>query len=126
MRLLLDTHAYLWWVRRDPKLSVRARDLIATEDIIVSAVTALELAIKARVGKLPAADEVVSDLPTAILEEGFEALSVTIEHARLAGSMPGRHRDPFDRLLAAQARIENVPLLTVDPAFLEFDVQTFW
>lgn len=126
MRLLLDTHAYFWWVRNDPKLSVRARDLIAEGDIILSSVTALELAIKARLGKLPGAAEVLADMPAAIAEEGLAPLPVTIEHAHLAGSMPGRHRDPFDRLLAAQARIENIPLVTADPAFREFDVRILW
>lgn len=126
MKLLLDTHAYLWWVRNDPSLSEHARSLIGSQDVLVSAVTALELAIKTRVGKLPGGEEIAADMPAAIIEEGFEKLDVTVEHARLAGLMPGQHRDPFDRLLAAQARIENVPLLTVDGAFRQFGVEILW
>jgi PIN domain nuclease of toxin-antitoxin system len=126
MRLLLDTHAYFWWVRNDPNLSFRAREQIAESEVILSSVTALELAIKSRLGKWPGAAEVLADIPAAIVEESLTPLPVTIEHARLAGSMAGRHRDPFDRVLAAQARIEDVALVTADPAFQEFAIPTVW
>jgi PIN domain nuclease of toxin-antitoxin system len=128
MRILLDTHAYFWWETDDPKLSTRASKIIGdTESIVlVSAVTAWELATKARIGKWPQAAEVAADIDTALREEPFEPLPITIAHARLAGFLSGSHADPFDRMLAAQARLEDVPLVTADPVFRTLGVQVLW
>ena len=127
-RILLDTHAYFWWATDDRKLS-RVADAAIRDDetqVLVSVVTAWELATKARIGKWPGAAAIVTDIEDALASRGFEPLAITLTHAKLAGFLPGAHRDPFDRMLAAQARIENVPLVTVDAAFREFGIQTLW
>ena len=128
MRVLLDTHAYFWWETDDPKLSARAREVIASggTTVLVSAVTAWELANKVRSGKWPAAAILAKDIETALREEAFEPLPLTIEHARLAGFLPGPHRDPFDRMLAAQAQVQDAPLITADRAFRAFGTRVLW
>jgi PIN domain nuclease of toxin-antitoxin system len=128
MKILLDTHAYFWWETNDPKLSVRAKELIAREEseVMVSAVLAWELATKGRLGRWPGARDVAADMDDALVEEGFVPLPISIEHARLAGSLLGAHRDPFDRMLAAQSQIENVPLVTADPVFKVFGTRVLW
>lgn len=128
MRILLDTHTYFWWETNDPKLSPRAREAIAggSTTVLVSAVTAWELANKVRSGKWPGAAIVAEDIEAALAEESFEPLSLTIQHAKLAGFLPGTHRDPFDRMLAAQAHIERVPLVTADPVFRDFGTHVLW
>src|SRR6266568_7270348 len=128
MRILLDTHVYFWWETNNPRLSAAARESITAADteVLVSAVTAWELATKARFGKWPEAAELVADIAAALDSEGFEPLPITLEHARVAGLLPARHRDPFDRMLAAQAQIENVPLVTVDPVFSALGVRVLW
>lgn len=128
MRVLVDTHAFFWWTVDDPKLSRTAREIIADPDneVIVSAVTAWELATKARVGKWPGAADLVHQIETVLASNGFLPLPVTIDHARKAGFLVGRHRDPFDRMLAAQAQAENIPILTVDPVFELLGARAHW
>jgi PIN domain nuclease of toxin-antitoxin system len=128
MRLLVDTHAFFWWATTDRKLSVRAR--VALEDdaneILISPVVAWELATKTRLGKWPEAHRAVAEMEDFVAANGLHQLPVLIGHGLLAGSLPGDHRDPFDRMLAAQSRIERVPLITADPAFRGFGVEVFW
>jgi PIN domain nuclease of toxin-antitoxin system len=102
--------------------------VIEADDTItcVSAVTAWELANKVRRGKWPEAAGLVEGFFEMMEHYNVVPLPITLDHARLAGSLPGRHRDPFDRMLAAQARIEDVPLVTADPAFRRFDIATLW
>ena len=128
MKILLDTHTYFWWETNDRKLSVRARELIANEEseVLVSAVIAWELATKARIGRWPEAADIAADIQTALQDDGFAPLSITVDHAQKAGFLPGRHGDPFDRMLAAQAQIENVPLVTADPVFRAFGTRVLW
>jgi PIN domain nuclease of toxin-antitoxin system len=128
VRILLDTHAYFWWETDHPKLSRRARELItaAETEVLVSAVVAWELATKAHLGKWPGAAEVVADVERALVEEAFAPLPIRLPHARAAGLLPSAHRDPFDRMLAAQAQIENVPLVSADPAFRGFAIEVLW
>ncbi len=128
MKLLFDTHAYFWWQTNDRRLSDRARAAIAASDdaVFVSAVTAWELATKSRIGKWPEAEVVAKDIDLAMQEEAFLPLEITLDHARLAGFLDGNHRDPFDRLLAAQAHIEDATLVTADPAFRAFGTRTLW
>lgn len=128
MRLLLDTHALLWWFTDDPRLTEPARQAIADtgNEIHVSAASAWEIATKQRLGKLdevPQAAERFSELCAA---DGFLLLAVSHLHALRAGGYAVDHRDPFDRMLAAQSELEVVPLVTRDPAFAAFPVQTFW
>lgn len=128
MRLLLDTHALLWWLFDDPKLPDTVRRLIAdrSNQILVSSASAWEICTKHRLGKLPAADQLAGDVAVWVLRAGFNELPVTIEHAQKAGSWPQRHRDPFDRMLAAQGSIEGVPLVSRDEALESFEVELIW
>lgn len=109
MTLLLDTHALIWWLRQDPKLSPTARGLIASRGtpVRVSLVTAWEVAIKVGLGKWPEARDLLTNFETAIIGEGFMLLPISVAHVRASGLMQSPHRDPFDRLLAAQAQIEG-------------------
>lgn len=118
MRLLLDTHAFLWW--RDDALSPRATEVIAdpSNDVFVSAVSAWEIAIKRSIGRL----KLDGDVEAMLHEDNMRALNITIAHATLAGELPLHHRDPFDRLLVAQATIEQLVLITGDKAMHAYDI----
>ena len=128
MKLLLDTHALLWWCTDDPKLSPTARNAIADEanEILVSAASAWEIATKHRLGKLQQASQAVSRFNELVTADDFTHLSITHVHALRAGAFDVDHRDPFDRMLAAQSEIERVPLVTLDPAFAMFGIRTYW
>ena len=121
-RLLLDTHVLIWWLADDPSLGPRARSLIADErnEVYVSAATAWEISIKRALGKLDMAE----DLGPILEEEGFEALPITFFHGEQAGRLPPHHRDPFDRVLIAQAQAEGLELVTNDGAFAAYGVRT--
>ncbi len=128
MRLLLDTHALLWWLDGDTRLSQRARSLISDENntVFVSAASAWEIATKVRIGKLSGAVEVAERLPEVIGQQGFKSLDITIDHAKRAGLLPGKHRDPFDRMLIAQSHIEDIALLSNEKIFDEFGINRAW
>lgn len=128
MRLLLDTHALLWWLDGDRRLSLKARRAIARDSnsILVSAASAWEITTKARLGKLPGATEVAADVAACVAGQGFLSLDITLLHAQRAGSLSGAHRDTFDRMLIAQSQIEDVVVVTDDEAFDSFDVRRFW
>ena len=122
-RLLLDTHVFLWWKLDDPRLGAPARDLIATADLVfVSAASAWEAAIKAGLGKLALA----ADFASGVAESGFGRLPIGFEHAAETRQLPYHHRDPFDRMLMAQARVERLTLVTHDRQFEPYDVALFW
>lgn len=125
MRVLIDTHVFLWWLAGDRRLSRRARTVLEDEEtvVLVSAASAWEIATKVRIGKLPDADVVASDVSAAIAGQGFEELPVRVLHAQRAGELPGPHRDPLDRMLAAQAQIEGVPIVSADAVFDTFGVK---
>jgi PIN domain nuclease of toxin-antitoxin system len=128
LRLLLDTHALLWWGEDNPRLSPAARrEIDASENtIIVSAVSAMEIATKFRLGKLPSARPLAMDFEGEIVAAGFEALSLTIHHAQLAGGFSHAHKDPFDRLLIAQALMEGMTLVSNETVFDAFGVSRLW
>lgn len=128
MRILLDTHALLWWMIGDPRLSPRARAAVGVPgaEVLVSAASAWELAVKVRLGKLPQASRLTHRLAESLAEQDFKTLPITLEHGRLGGLLPGAHRDPFDRMLAAQALLDDLVLVTNDPALSAFGVQTLW
>jgi PIN domain nuclease of toxin-antitoxin system len=128
MRFLVDTHAYFWWVTEDTQLSKDARAAISDEgnEVIVSAVIAWELATKVRFGKWPTAVALAANIENEIAADRFSHLPITLEHARVAGFLPSRHRDPFDRMLAAQAQVEALGLITADPVFGDFGVHVIW
>ena len=128
MALLLDTHAFLWWLAGDRKLPRRAREAISDpdEEVIVSAASAWEIATKYRIGKLPGASVIVNDLVGAIASQSFTALPITVVHAQRAGMLIGDHRDPFDRMLIAQARSEDLILVSNEELFDAFGVTRLW
>jgi len=123
-RFLVDTQALLWWLIDDPSLSGEARASIgaAGSEALVSTASVWEIAIKRSIGKLAAPD----DLPEAIAAEGFAWLAINAEHAWAVGDLPLHHADPFDRLLIAQARVENLPIVTADRRFDAYDVDVHW
>ncbi len=128
MRLLLDTHALLWWLAGDPQLTVSARDVISdsSNDVFVSAASAWEVTTKHRLGKLPAAGPLAVDFSREIVRQGFSALPISLEHAQVAGALSGDHRDPFDRMLIAQAREEKMALVSNEQLFDSFGVVRIW
>ena len=128
VRLLLDTHAFLWWLDGDRRLSRKARALIGDEGnvVLVSAASAWEISTKARLGKLPGAVDVAADIAGSMAAQKFSALDITILHAQRAGRLPGEHRDPFDRMLAAQAQIEDLPIVSDDRVFDGYGVSRVW
>jgi PIN domain nuclease of toxin-antitoxin system len=128
MRYLLDTHTLLWWLTDDPALSAIAKEAIANEShtILVSAASAWEIATKHRLGKLPIAGEAIRRFNELVTADGFEHLPVTYLHAVRAGTYPHDHRDPFDRMLAAQSSLESATLISRDPVFAAFDTQVLW
>ena len=128
MRLLLDTHAFIWWVEQDDQLSRRAREAIlgAPNDVYVSAVTGLEIATKVRTRKLKFDVRRLEHFEDTVRELGFQGMGVTLAHGCRAGLLPGEHRDPFDRILAAQCEIESAALVTKDRAFAAFGTPMLW
>jgi PIN domain nuclease of toxin-antitoxin system len=128
MRLLLDTHAFLWWLAGDDALSAAAKSAIADEgnDIFVSAASAWEISTKHRLGKLPGVAAVVSDIERTITDQGFVGLSISLQHGQVAGALPGPHRDPVDRMLIAQAMIENLVLVSKEQPFDAYGVGRLW
>ena len=128
MRILLDTHALLWWIFNDPKLPETARSVIrASEtDVLVSVASAWEIATKHRIGKLPEAGVAATDLVQILAEARFVSLPVTVEHGLEAGGLPGPHRDPFDRMRIAQARAETLHVVTRDPVFATYGIDVLW
>ena len=128
MQILLDTHALLWWMIGDARLSPKARAAVGAEsaEVLVSAASAWELAMKVRLGKLPEAARLTHRLAESLAEQNFTPLGISMEHGRLGGLLPGPHRDPFDRILAAQALLEDLPLVTNDAAFASFGVKVLW
>ncbi len=128
MRLLLDSHTFLWWLAGESALSVAARKAIAEEKntIFVSAASAWEIATKYRIGKLPGVASIVGNLGETIADQGFTALSISLQHGQVPGTLPGTHRDPFDRILVAQALLEKLILVSNDQPFDAFGVSRLW
>lgn len=128
MRVLVDSHAFLWAATDDPRLSVTARDLLrlTEHDVLLSAATAFELTWKAVNGSISLPDEPGHWIATRMQAFGVRALPITPEHAAAAALLPPIHRDPWDRILIAQAKAEGVPLLTIDARIRRYDVETIW
>jgi PIN domain nuclease of toxin-antitoxin system len=128
VRLLLDTHALLWWLDGDRRLPARVRALIGepANEVLVSAASVWEITTKARLGKLPRAMEVAVDVPACIEAQGFVPLPITVHHAQRAGMLAGDHRDPFDRMLIVQAQAEGVPIASNEKIFDDYRVTRLW
>jgi len=120
-KVLLDTHALLWWLGNDPRLGAQARAIISDErnEVFVSAVSTWEIAIKKSLGKLAAP----GGLEAIVEDEGFRPLQISLFHGQQAGSLPALHRDPFDRMLVAQAQAEGLELLSVDARLAGYGVR---
>ena len=128
MRALLDTHAFLWWLADSRRLSDKAHRVIASEanDIIVSAASAWEIATKFRLGKLSESEVAGLDITNLIASQGFEELAISVSDAERAGRLPGPHRDPFDRMLIAQAVTRDLAVVSIDSAFDRYGVNRLW
>jgi PIN domain nuclease of toxin-antitoxin system len=128
VKLLLDTHAVVWWWLDDPKIPATARRMIASADntVCVSAVSAWEVATKNRLGKWPDVETIVRDFVSLLRRSRFVPLAISVDHARVAGALAGSHRDPFDRMLIAQSKEENAVLISRDPVFRDFGVDVVW
>jgi PIN domain nuclease of toxin-antitoxin system len=128
VRLLIDTHALLWWLSDDPSLSDAARKAMAATSnvLLVSVASAWEIATKVRLRRLPGAAELAADFQGFMLREGFTTLDITADHGIRAGLLPGPHRDPFDRMLISQAQAENVPVVTNEQTFEAYGVRRVW
>ena len=128
MNILLDSYALLWWLDDDKRLSKRARSVIANADntVFVSAASVWEIAIKTALGKLADPDGAVPRLPAILMERGMIALPISPTHAIEAASLPPIHRDPFDRMLVAQSKLESLALVTNDPIIKRYGVKTVW
>jgi PIN domain nuclease of toxin-antitoxin system len=126
--LLLDTHCLLWWLAQPERLSSTATEALhsSTAEIFVSAATGWEIATKKRLGKLDIPDEIVAELPAHLGEQGFTPLAVELNHALRAGGYSQSHGDPFDRMLAAQAELEGLTLLSNDQALQAFPCDVLW
>ena len=128
MQLLPDTHTLIWWFEGSSRLSPQAQRAIADEenDVLISAASAWEIATKYRLGKLPSAEALARDVPGAIASQGFAELSITVADAVRAGALPGPHRDPFDRMLIAQALSHNLLLISNETIFDQYSVRRLW
>ena len=128
MNLLLDTHVLIWWWAGDSRLPKRLRALLSDPHTTayVSSASALEMAIKVRIGRLPQMEARLSDFDQGVRGDGFYHLYVRDDHAIRAGLLEGEHKDPFDRTIAAQGMIERLPIITRDPAFAAFGCEVIW
>ena len=128
MRILLDTHAFIWWMAGNLRLVERARKAVAAEenDVLVSAATAWEIATKHRLGRLPEADALAGDLRAAIASQGFEELPLSVADGERAGGLAGPHRDPFDRMLIAQALRYDLVIVSNEEQFDRYGVRRLW
>jgi PIN domain nuclease of toxin-antitoxin system len=126
--LLLDTHALLWWLDGDERLSPGARAAVADTSnlVMVSAASAWEITTKHRLGKLPGAADVARDVAGCILAQGFQELPITLRDAERAGRLPGAPRDPFDRMLVAQALRADLELVSNETLFDDYGVRRLW
>jgi PIN domain nuclease of toxin-antitoxin system len=128
MNALLDTHAFLWWIADDPHLSETARGFIAdgTNEVFFSAVSAWEIVVKAAAGRIKLPNPASQFVPHHILQNGFEVLPILLEHTLAVAELPAVHRDPFDRLLIAQAVLEGLAVLSGDAQIGRYPVTVIW
>ena len=128
MKVLLDTHVFLWWITDDPRLSPRAREIIANgaNVLFLSAASGWEIAIKTKLGRLRLPDKPERFILKQLESNAIEVLPVQMSHALHVYALPDHHRDPFDRLLIAQAQLEKLPILTADPQISRYEVETIW
>ncbi|MEM6403938.1 MAG: type II toxin-antitoxin system VapC family toxin [Cyanobacteria bacterium P01_D01_bin.116] len=128
MKALLDTHAFIWWVTDDSRLSSTARGIIADESnvLFLSAASAWEIVIKVRLGKLNLPEPPETYIPSRLTMNRFESLPIQMVHALQVVNLPDFHRDPFDRIIIAQSQVEKMPIVTVDTQVTRYPVDVIW
>jgi len=128
MRVLLDTHAFLWWIADNPRLSARARRIIGDgrNELLLSAASGWEIATKVRLGRLDLPDDLESFVLEQMALNSIAGLPIRMGHALHVHTLPDYHRDPFDRLIVSQARLEDLPILTADPQIAQYAAKTIW
>lgn len=128
MKALLDTHAFIWWVTDDSRLSSTARGIIADDSnvLFLSAASAWEIVIKVRLGKLNLPEPPETYIPSRLTMNRFESLPIQMVHALQVVNLPDFHRDPFDRIIIAQSQVEKMPIVTVDTKITRYPVDVIW
>ncbi len=128
MKALLDTHAFLWWVTEDSRLSSTARNIItdSNNQLFLSTASAWEIVIKARLGKLTLPEPPEIYIPNRLTVNRFESLSIHLIHALQVVNLPDLHKDPFDRIIIAQSQVEKMPILTSDSQIKRYSVDIIW
>ncbi len=128
MKALLDTHAFLWWVTEDSRLSSTARNIItdSANQLFLSTASAWEIVIKARLGKLTLPEPPEIYIPNRLKVNRFESLSIDLIHALQVVNLPDLHKDPFDRIIIAQSQVEKMPILTLDSQIKRYSVDIIW
>ena len=128
MKVLLDTHTFLWWIADSPRLSARAREVIrdSNNELVFSAASGWEIAIKAQLGRLQLPDNLEQFIVEQLSLNTILVLPIQLRHALHVYTLPQHHRDPFDRMLVAQSQVENLPVLTTDPQIAQYEVKTIW
>lgn len=128
MNVLLDTHAFLWWISDSPKLSALAREVMSDGNNVLyfSAASGWEIAIKAQLGRLQLPNDLESFIPEQLAANNMTVLPVQLHHALHVSMLPRYHRDPFDRILIAQSQVESLPLVTVDAKISRYAVDIIW
>ena len=126
MRQLLDTHSFIWFVTGNPRITPKIRSQIENNDNLLSIASIWEIAIKSSLGKLNIGMPIEALVEQQIIGNALELLSITTNHLAVVATLPLHHRDPFDRLLIAQAMVENLPIVGIDKIFDEYAVQRLW
>lgn len=128
MKMLLDTHTFLWWITNDPQLSPRARQIMEAADteLFLSAASGWEIAIKSRLGRLKLPADLQSFMAEQLWINAIQVLSIQMAHALHVATLLAHHRDPFDRMLVAQSQIEHLPILSGDPLIAQYGVTVIW
>lgn len=127
MKLLFDTHSFLWFIEDNPRLSERAKTLFESDtELFISAASLWEIAIKLSIGKLALTQPFELFIPNHLARNAIEELPITVEHLALLSTLPFHHRDPFDRLVIAQATVERLPVVSIDRDFDPYGVNRVW
>jgi len=125
VRILLDTHVWLWWLTEPERLPLKIREALesSANQLWFSVASSWEIAIKYAAGKLPLPEEPADFVPKRLMRDGVETLAIEHRHAQQVARLPAHHHDPFDRLLIAQGQLEKIPIATVDPKFAKYEVK---
>lgn len=128
MKVLLDTHAFLWWITEDPKLSSKASEIIreGNNELYFSAASGWEIAIKAQLNRIRLPGPPGIFISEQLRINGIQSLPILMSHALHVYNLPEHHRDPFDRILVVQSQLEGLPILTVDPSFSLYEIEVIW